>query len=171
MSTGLFLDPYQIYECEWGLFLDLSALALHKCKREVWVFLLLTDVLYNSSIHEHSQCAFLFPSLHSIPWKSFWNSCLWDTAVGLKAGRIQTHSGLHPQGESVWEAHSCVPGRCWYRASGPECQVYPYLLWECTCEQGLSGKWSSKYSSSFPPEISFFFVSHYLKWSFSAFRF
>lgn len=85
-------------------------------------YLLVTDVPYNSSPHERSWCAFLFPSLHSIPWKSFWNSCLWDTAVGLKTGTVRTHSGLNPQGESVREAQSRVPGRCWYRASAPECQ-------------------------------------------------
>lgn len=85
-------------------------------------YLLVTDVLYKSSTHErihgvHSS------SPHYHPWKSFWNSCLWDTAVGLKTGTIWTRSGLHPQGESAWEAPSRVPGRCWYRASSaPECQ-------------------------------------------------
>lgn len=44
-----FWDHYQVCECEWGLFLDLSAFALHECKHgfENRYYLLVTDVLYN----------------------------------------------------------------------------------------------------------------------------
>lgn len=42
MSTGLFLDPYQVCECECGLFLDLSALVFHECNHGVWKQTLLT---------------------------------------------------------------------------------------------------------------------------------
>lgn len=134
-------------------------------------YLLVTDVFYHSSTREHSRCAFLFPSLHSLPLNSFWNSCRWDTSVGLKTGVIWTCSDLDQGGESAWEAHSQVAGKCWCRALLPSTRVYPYLPWESTCELGVPGKWSGKHSFSFPLEISFFVVSLCLKWHFSAFRF
>lgn len=34
-------------------------------------------------------------------------------------------------------------GQGWYRASAPECRVYPYLPWESACELGVPGKWKA----------------------------
>lgn len=42
MSIGLFLDPYQVCEREWGLFRELSAFALRECNYGVWKQTLLT---------------------------------------------------------------------------------------------------------------------------------
>lgn len=42
MSTGLFPDPCKVCECEWGLFLELSAFALCECNYGVWKQTLLT---------------------------------------------------------------------------------------------------------------------------------
>lgn len=49
-SPKRFWDHYQGCECEWGLFLDLSAFALHDCKYgfQNRHYLLVTDVLYNT---------------------------------------------------------------------------------------------------------------------------
>lgn len=90
---------------------------------------------------------------------------------GVKNWHSMETLWLTPRGRKHVGGPQPCAGQGWYRASAPECRVYPYLPWESACELGVPGKWKGKHSFSFPLEISFFFVSHYLKWSFSAFRF
>lgn len=84
-------------------------------------------------------------------WKSFWNSCLWDSALGLKTGVARSSSGLR-----AWksrEDHAGVTDRYWYRASEWQClSVSAAASVPVTC--GYQRTEVTIYNLSFPLEIS-----------------
>lgn len=53
-------------------------------------------------------------------WKSFRNSCLWDSAVGLKTGMARSTLAYTHRRAGVWEDHTGMPDRYRYRAEVPQ---------------------------------------------------
>lgn len=111
-------------------------------------------------------------SLSSPAWKSFWNSCLWDSAVGLKTGMAQSMLRLRCAGEQGCGRTILV---CLTGTGTEHCSWVTGYIWTCCGSEPMSYGYQRTgvaiYNLSFPLEICLAFVSHYLPRCFSTFRF
>lgn len=164
MSTSLFLDPYQVCECECGLFLDFSALFFCECNHGVWKQTLLT-AKWCSLQQQHT---WMFMACIALPLTT-----LSPLKVLLKLLSLGYCSGIKnwQDTDTLW----LTPlGR--KRVRGPQAGAGTGHLLPSTCHGSVPVIWGCQGNGVANTALLFLLkslssLSHYLKWGFSAIRF